>query len=220
MGIERRLLIIGNAVLFSAFGCDDTPEDPPPGPDAQMRDAAIDGGAIDVGPEPDQRVADEGPLPDRDVDEGAPLDAAADVALPDAAADVAVADAASDLAFEPDLAVDMAPPEPDMAPPEPDMAPPEPDLGVVGCADLIGDRCEVDNEGCCVGGVPEAMCGRDATGALSWQPIPADWFCNCFPDDSGRDMVVCAVPGFVGVERAGRIHGAAPCLRTLARLLG
>lgn len=229
MGIERRLLIIGNAMLFSAFGCDDTPDDGVEagiGGDVQMRDAAIDGSPIDQG---------EG------ADVGGEPDAMGDRAMADAASDLG-----ADMQTEPDLATgdmqppdpdlalpDLAPPEPDLAvadlsPPEPDLAPPDmqppdmqpPDQGVAACADLFGQPCAVNNEGCCTGGDAEAVCWPNETGALSWQPIPGDWFCNCFPDDTGREMVACAVPGFVGIARAGRVHRDAPCLRTLARLLG
>lgn len=221
MAIDRRLLIFGNAVLFSTLGCEvggsggSTPD-----AERQTRDGRVEADldpAADMAPEADmQPEIDMAPAPDL---------AVADMALdPDASLPVDMAPVEADMSFDPDMAPevdmawlpDMAPPDPDMAI-VPDMAPLEPDMAPpLGCADLIGDACQVADEGCCPDGMnPEAVCWGDANGRLTWQSIPGDFFCNCFlgPDQTNY-TVACAVPGFVGVERAGRrLRG--PRLRAL-----
>lgn len=235
-----RLLIIGNTVLFSTFGCYH-----PGSGDVEVgtADTGVGDGAIDAG-----EVIDEGVDPP----DGAPIDASAtDLAADDMGylddlgpqdlgglddlgrddmgefEDLGPEDFGPEDLGPEDLApLDEGIPQPDAAPVDvgldPDMAA-APDLlppdagGAMMCADLIGQGCEVSDEGCCVEGSPQAVCWRNETGGLSWQPIPGDFFCNCIPDGAGREMVICAVPGFVGIARAGRRAPVAPSLRALAR---
>jgi len=217
MTIDSRFLIFGNAVLFTALGCEPADEgDPTPDAELMARDGRIEpdlAPEADMSPEGDMRL---------EVDMAWQVDMApeADVSVePDAAgpeldmnveADMWVAldeGVDPDMSLEPDMQwlPDIAPPDPDMAlVPDaqqvPDMAPP------LGCADLIGEGCMVADEGCCPDGrTPEAVCWGDGNGRMVWQSIPGDFFCNCFqaPDQTSY-TVACAVPGFVGVERAGR----------------
>lgn len=244
MEFERRLLIIGNAVLFSAFGCDDGTDDPAETgtvSDARPRDAS--GGAIDRGEALDA-AADFGAPVDGGVDLAVPADAALDLGAGDAAADLGASEhdmqlpdegMTTDAALDPDRGalLDRGPPDrgtPDRGPPDPDRGPFDPDMQLLPpdmqlpparCADLLGAPCEVRDEGCCNDAErPDAVCWPNDTGALSWQTLPPDFFCFCSPGPEGRPMVACAVPGFVGIERAGRTYPHAPCLRTLARRWG
>ena len=241
MALDRRLLIIGNAVLFSAFGCDDTADtdvEVGVGADAATTDGSPDEGAPpDLGVDPpDEAVSDVAPpledfgaddlgaddmsvFDDLGADDMSPLD---DLGPPDLGpADLGDPDLAPPLDAEPIDAepIDAEPidlgPDPDMAM-APDLLPPDAG-GAMTCADLMGQACDLRDEGCCVDGNPQAVCWANETGGLSWQPIPGDFFCNCIPNGDGREVVICAVPGFVGIARAGRRRPAAPSLRALAR---
>jgi len=74
------------------------------------------------------------------------------------------------------------------------------------CFDLVGQPCETSNEGCCdPQGNGQVWCQPDAAGNMTFQAIPAEFFCNCYLDEgTGKTMVACAVPGFVGIDRAHR----------------
>jgi hypothetical protein len=97
----------------------------------------------------------------------------------------------------------------------PDAAPPP-----AMCGDQIGQPCEVSNEGCCdAAGNGQVWCQPDANGALTYQAIPPDFFCNCYDDPAtGKTMVACAVPGFVGIDRAHRTRRTGRRLRDLGRV--
>jgi hypothetical protein len=86
--------------------------------------------------------------------------------------------------------------------------PPQPDVVVppMMCLDLVGQACDTSNEGCCdAQGNGQVWCQPDANGAMVYQAIPPDFFCNCYVDEAtGKTMVACAVPGFVGIDRAHR----------------
>lgn len=203
--MDRRWMIFGNAVLFSALGCELGEGDPIPDAEMQVRDSRVEPDVEAADAAPDLAAVDMAP----EVDVGPVLDMSFE---PDAAVEID-AMIEPDMASEPDMAVelDMAPepdmtldPDmaivPDLGPPEPDMAPP------AMCADLIGQGCQINNEGCCPDGQnPEAVCWGDANGRMVWQSIPGDFFCNCIQDPNQTTFeVICAVPGFVGVGRAGR----------------
>jgi hypothetical protein len=88
------------------------------------------------------------------------------------------------------------------------------------CGDQVGQPCEVSTEGCCdAAGTGLVWCQPDANGALTYQLIPPDFFCNCYDDPAtGKTMVACAVPGFVGIDRADRPRRTGRRLRDLARV--
>ena len=87
------------------------------------------------------------------------------------------------------------------------------------CGDQAGQPCVVPSEGCCdANGVGLLWCQPDANGALTYQIIPPDYFCNCYEEPgSGKTMVACAVPGFVGIDRAHRPRAMGRRLRDLVR---
>lgn len=223
MPIDRRFFIFGNAVLFSTLAC--VPDDGG-GEDADVSPPLRDGMVeADLDPEADAHppidatpTADRGPDLAFEPDMSRRPDAEPDIdMLPEVDLSVAADAWPADMASEPDAA-----PDPDMAL-VPDMAP-DPDMALVpdmqppgeGCAALLGEACATLDEGCCPDGQnPEAVCWGDANGRQIWQSIPADFFCNCFESpETTTYQVACAVPGFVGVERAGRRrHG--PRLRDL-----
>ncbi len=88
------------------------------------------------------------------------------------------------------------------------------------CGDQVGQPCEISTEGCCdAAGNGLVWCQPDANGALTYQLIPPDFFCNCYDDPAtGKTMVACAVPGFVGIDRADRPRRTGRRLRDLARV--
>ncbi|MBM65042.1 MAG: hypothetical protein CMH55_02260 [Myxococcales bacterium] len=76
-----------------------------------------------------------------------------------------------------------------------------------------GDPCDYPNEAICdEHNRPLLICqGR------SFQPPWDPEFCSdCEEDANGKMVSHCAVPGFVGIDRAGRFRGSAPALRRLS----
>jgi hypothetical protein len=90
----------------------------------------------------------------------------------------------------------------------------------LACLDLVGQPCETSNEGCCdAAGNGQVWCQLDAAGNMTYQAIPPDFFCNCYVDEAnGKTMVACAVPGFVGIDRAHRPRHMGRRLRDLNRV--
>ena len=211
-------LVIGNATLFGALGCgsDDDGTAPTGGAatgGAQV-DAAIGGGQPPPGGSPAPGGTPAGGTPAGGTPAGGtPAPGGAVPPAPDAdlRLDAAVTDAAvpppvdSAVPPTPDAAV---PPTPDAAvPPTPDAAPPS------ACADLVGQPCEMQSDGCCEpADRPQLSCEFDANARLVWTVVAQPDLCVC-DSSSGRTQVFCAVPGFVGITRAGRRQASGRRLR-------
>ena len=97
--------------------------------------------------------------------------------------------------------------------------PPVPDAGEPPAEDAgtrqvqAGDPCDYPNEAICdEANRPLLICQGDSFQA-PWDP----GFCSdCETDPNGKLVSHCAVPGFVGLDRAGRFRGKAPSLRRLS----
>ncbi|MFN3197348.1 MAG: hypothetical protein ACE366_02850 [Bradymonadia bacterium] len=228
----RTGLIIGNALLFAGFGCDDTAEEA--GGEGGMiaggaggeiggtgGEAGGAGGEAGAGGEIGGAGGEAG-----GGGAGGGMDAGvedAQVSTPDAMiSDAEISDAFEppDTAFARDAQV-----EEDFAFAEdaliPDAEIPDAEIPDAGSSDpcAIGTACDFQDQGCCEfdGADPSAICWNDAQGQLTWQEVPQDFFCSCAQMPDNTYVAFCAVPGFVGITAASRPRRAPRRLRQLMR---
>lgn len=226
MVIKRNVLIIGNAVLFAAPGCDvatqdngadrtdtrvesdSTPTDMmqtmPDGAPADARATADS--AVSVDAQMRQDAFDLGGDIDAMslVDASAPVDAAvASDASVDSGRDVPDAGALSDLGPLMDMAVaDAEVVEVDAAPAN-------------VCTELEGQPCRGGQIGCCVDNLALLTCNRQEDGSFAFGPNTWVDLCFCQEPNGGPQPIACAVPGFVGIDAAGQFARRAHSLRRL-----
>ena len=241
MGRRRTGLIIGNAILFAALGCDDEQDTGTPGPSGGAGGsggvvAGAGGGEAGGGGEIGGAGGEIGGAGGMIGGAGGMIGGAggeADAGLSDMGADDAGAGGnLVDAAFPSDAEVDMSLADaeipdaemPDAEIPDAEIADAEipdmsmPDAGSsLGC--IIGELCDFADQGCCEapGADPEAICWQDGQGALRWQAVPQDFFCGCDQQPDGSCIAFCAVPGFVGIDAAHQPRRAPVRLRTLMR---
>ena len=186
--LQRRPLLVGSAVLFAALACSPSqPSATDTGSPIQRDASQLDSGTeLDVGLPPGQ-------------DSGTPP-----------ATDSGVSPA--DVGTPPPEDAGAPPPEDAGAPPPEDAgAPPPEDAGVRPVQ--AGDPCDYPNEAVCdENNRPLLICQGDSF-QPPWDPLACS---DCEADEQGKLVSFCAVPGFIGIDRAGRNRGPAPSLRHLS----
>ena len=215
MKIKRQGMIMGHAALFAAsvIGCESGSDDDGGTADAQPnipRDASqtdIDVTTMDASSGiADMTVAPDTALPASDMATPGPVDQGG---LPDVSPFMDMAIIALDEGAPRDASIAADAVVVEDAAPCIDAA--VPDIGPVSvCDEFRGQRCQNPDQGCCDNNQPVLVC----RGGALVEPGPDDFACGCATSD-GLSQVFCAVPGFVGIAKAGRLRKKARRLRDL-----
>ena len=211
MKLKDNALIIGNVLLFASAGCGGTTSSSSTDTDGNVpRDAetiadstaTADGTVSDLGTPPDLGSGSDSALPDT----GPSTDSTV-VAMDSGTTEPDASEIDAAVSTDSEVEADVFTPVLDMS------IAVDSGNNAGACADLTGEPCRSERPdfGCCEAGQIVLTC---VNGVYSEQA--ADPLCGCGVLN-GPTELFCAVPGFVGIDRAGRGHQTAPSLRSLLR---